>query len=90
MGLLFLQLMNKTDRMETAEKDKQQKLVIDVLSYIEAHYRDGDLNSLARQLHYDTRWLSKEIKKRTGQNYTACNSECYRKICRRQRDYIDN
>ncbi len=70
MGLLFLQLMNQTDKMETAEKDKQQKLVIDVLSYIEAHYRDGDLDSLARQLHYDMRWLSKEIKKRTGQNYT--------------------
>ena len=70
MGLLFLQLMNQIDRMETAEADKQQKLVMDVLSYIEEHYRDGDLDSLARQLHYDMRWLSKEIKKRTGLNYT--------------------
>ena len=70
MGLLFLQLMNQIDRMETAEADKQQKLVIDVLSYIEEHYRDGDLDSLAKQLHYDMRWLSKEIKKRTGLNYT--------------------
>lgn len=70
MGLLFLQLMNQIDRMETAEKDKQQKLVIDVLGYIEEHYRDGDLNSLARRLHYDMRWLSKEIRKRTGLNYT--------------------
>ena len=70
MGLLFLQLMNQIDRMETAEADKQQRLVIDVLSYIEEHYRDGDLDSLARQLHYDMRWLSKEIKKRTGLNYT--------------------
>lgn len=70
MGLLFLQLMNQIDRMETAEADKQQKLVMDVLSYIEEHYRDGDLESLAKQMHYDMRWLSKEIKKRTGQNYT--------------------
>lgn len=70
MGLLFLQLMNQIDRMETSEADKQQKLVMDVLSYIEEHYRDGDLDSLARQLHYDMRWLSKEIKRRTGQNYT--------------------
>ena len=70
MGLLFLQLMNQIDRMETAEEDKQQKLVMDVLSYIEEHYRDGELDLLAKQLHYDMRWLSKEIKKRTGWNYT--------------------
>lgn len=70
MGLLFLQLMNQIDRMETAEADKEQKLVMDVLSYIEEHYRDGGLDSLAKQLHYDMRWLSKEIKKRTGQTYT--------------------
>ena len=70
MGLLFLQLMNQIDRMETAEADRQQKLVMDVLSYIEEHYKDGELDSLAKQLHYDMRWLSKEIKKRTGLNYT--------------------
>lgn len=70
MGVLFLQLMNRIDRMETAERGKEQKLVMEVLSYIEEHYRDGELECLARQLHYDMRWLSKEIKKRTGQNYT--------------------
>lgn len=70
MGLLFLQLMNRIDRMETAEADKEQKLVMDVLSYIEEHYREGELEYLARQLHYDMRWLSKEIKKRTGKTYT--------------------
>lgn len=69
MGLLFLQLMNQIERMKTAEADKQQKLVMDVLSYIEEHYREGSLDALAKQLHYDMRWLSKEIKKRTGQNY---------------------
>lgn len=70
MGLLFLQLMNRIDRMETAKEDKEQKLVMDVLSYIESHYRDGELEKLANELHYDMRWLSKEIKKRTGQTYT--------------------
>lgn len=70
MGLLFLQLMNQIEHMETAKENKQQKLVMDVLSYIEEHYRDGDLETLARQLHYDMCWLSKEIKLRMGQNYT--------------------
>ena len=70
MGLLFLQLMNQIEHMETAEANKQQKLVMDVLSYIEEHYRDGNLETLAEQLHYDKSWLSKEIKLRTGVNYT--------------------
>ena len=70
MGLLCLQLMNQIEQMETAQADHQQKLVMDVLSYIEEHYRDGDLSSLANQLHYGVYWLSKEIKKRTGSNYT--------------------
>ena len=70
MGLLCLLLMNQIDRMETANTDKQQKLVMDVLSYIEENYRDGTLEALAKQLHYDMRWLSKEIKKRTGFGYT--------------------
>lgn len=40
MGVLFLQLMNRIDRMETAEQGREQKLVMEVLSYIEEHYRD--------------------------------------------------
>ncbi len=70
MGLLFLQLMNHMDKLETGEGSGQQKLIITVLSYIEEHYRDGELTQLANSLHYDFYWLSKEIKKRTGKTYT--------------------
>lgn len=70
MGLLFLQLMNCMDQLETDGVTKQQKLVISVLSYIENHYRDGELTELADALHYDIYWLSKEIKKQTGKTYT--------------------
>jgi len=69
MGLLFLQLMNYMDKLGTDTKG-EQKLIISVLSYIEDHYRDGELSELANQLHYDFYWLSKEIKKRTGKTYT--------------------
>lgn len=69
MGLLFLQLMNYMDRMETDTKG-EQKLIISVLSYIETNYREGELSELAELLHYDFYWLSKEIKKRTGSTYT--------------------
>ena len=70
MGLLFLQLMNHMDKLETDAGGEQQKLVITVLSYIEEHYRDGELSELAKELHYDLYWLSKEVKKRTGKTYT--------------------
>lgn len=70
MGLLFLQLMNHMDKLETDEGSSEQKLIITVLSYIEEHYRDGELRELANHLHYDFFWLSKEIRKRTGRTYT--------------------
>lgn len=75
MGLLFLQLMNHMDRMETGTENLSQKLVIDVLGYIEGNYRDGELTELAGLLNYDVYWLSKEIKKLTGRNYTELVQE---------------
>lgn len=70
MGLLFLQLMNYMDKMETKEAVGGSKMVIPVLKYVEEHYKDGTLAELASQLHYDKYWLSKEIKKKIGANYT--------------------
>lgn len=70
MGLLFLQLMNHMDKVVTDEKNNQQRLILSVLGYVEEHYRDGELTELAQILHYDLHWLSKEIKKQTGKNYT--------------------
>lgn len=70
MGLLFLQLMNYTDRMETGFGNRQQGVMISVLGYVEEHYRDGELSELAGLLHCDFYWLSREIKKITGRNYT--------------------
>lgn len=75
MGLLFLQLMNYTDRMETGFGNRQQGVMISVLGYVEEHYRDGELSELARLLHYDLYWLSREIKKITGKNYTELVQE---------------
>lgn len=70
MGLLFLQLMNQIDRVETDEASDGQKLIMTVLGYIEEHYRDGELSQLAGELHYDLYWMSREIKKQTGKTYT--------------------
>ncbi len=69
MSLLFLQLMNHTDKMETDISSSRQ-LALDVLRYVEEHYRDGELKELAETLHYDISWLSREIKRQTGGTFT--------------------
>ncbi len=69
MGLLFLQLMNHMDKMETDISDSRQ-LAMAVLRYVEENYRDGELGQLAESLHYDVYWLSREIKRQTGLTYT--------------------
>lgn len=69
MGLLILHLLNYMDKMETGEKQFDQELVINVLNYIEANYKDGSLSELAEIMGYDLYWMSREIKKRTGKTY---------------------
>lgn len=68
MGLLFMQLLNHTDRLIV--NSPEQEIVLHILRYVEEHYRDGSLTGVAELLHYDTAWLSREIKRRTGKNYT--------------------
>jgi AraC family L-rhamnose operon regulatory protein RhaS len=70
MGLLFLQLMNHTDKVTIGGNHFEQELMFTVLRFIEDHYKDGELTSLAETLHYDLYWLSRIIKKLTGKTYT--------------------
>ena len=69
MGILFLHLLDYTERL-VYEDHSEDEAVVQVLKYIEDHYNDGSLNECADLLHYDLYWLSREIKKQTGQNYT--------------------
>ena len=68
MGLLFMQLLNHTDRLTVS--DTRQETTLRVLRYVEEHYREGTLAEIANLLHYDPAWLSREIKRRTGKNFT--------------------
>ena len=68
MGLLFLHLLNHTDRL--IEHGHSDGDIIKVLAYVEENYQNGSLAELAENLHYDFYWLSKEIKSRTGKTYT--------------------
>ncbi len=67
MGLLFMQLLSCTDRL--IAQSAEEAAVVKVLRYIEENYRTGSLTEIAERLHYDLAWLSREIKRRTGQTY---------------------
>lgn len=71
MGLLFLQLLNYTDQMYASSHSFEEKLILHVLHYIDEHYKDASLTELAKELGYDVYWLSRTIKKYTGQTYKA-------------------
>ncbi len=68
MGLLFMQLMSFTDRL--AGSSAEQDVVLPVLRYVEEHYQDGSLTEIASQMHYNLAWLSREIRRKTGKNFT--------------------
>jgi AraC-like DNA-binding protein/mannose-6-phosphate isomerase-like protein (cupin superfamily) len=70
MGLLFLQLLNHTDKITVGKNQYEQELLLTVLRYIEEHYKDGNLTELANSLHYDLYWLSRMIKRLTKKTYT--------------------
>ena len=68
MGLLFMQLLNHTDKL--FHESREDAAIMDIFRYIEENYRDGSLTEAAKLLHYDFYWLSHEIKNRTGKTYT--------------------
>ena len=70
MGLLFLQLMNYTERVQVGEQYFEQEMLLGVYRYIEEHYREGSLSELAEELHYNFYTLSRMIRRLTGKNYT--------------------
>ena len=66
MSLLFLQLMANTQMLV----EPQEAATVQALSYVENHYISGSLAEAAALLHYDKCWLSREIKRKTGKNFT--------------------
>lgn len=73
VSLLLIELLAHTETLTT--HDREDALVWQVLSYVEAHYVRGDLARLARQLHYDIPWLSRKIKQKTGRTFTQLIQE---------------
>lgn len=70
MGLLFMQLLNYTDKLEQSEQDQfERKAVLTVLRYVEDNYKNASLSELSESLNQPVYQLSKWIKNITGQTY---------------------
>lgn len=70
MGLLFLQLLNYTEKIEQSDNDSyDNSITLSVLRYIEENYRDASLTKLAEELNQSVYSLSKLIKRSTGHTY---------------------
>lgn len=67
MGLLFLQLLNHTDKINRNDpKQHQQNMMFTALKYIEENYKSGTLEELSELLHQPSYYISKLIKKHSG------------------------
>lgn len=69
MGLLFLHLMHCTDKISHTLESYDQKLIFQVLKYIEENYKEGELTELAVILGVNIYWLSRTVKRLTGRTY---------------------
>ncbi|GAE91459.1 transcriptional regulator [Gracilibacillus boraciitolerans JCM 21714] len=70
MGLLILELIEEQNlTQEDTLQTSQHAFLTEVFRYIEEHYQDANLQSLAKQCHQTAYWISKQIKALTKQNF---------------------
>ncbi|MBE5962430.1 MAG: helix-turn-helix domain-containing protein [Lachnospiraceae bacterium] len=70
MGLLFVQLLNYTERIvRNEDKQYESGLVLSVIRYIEENYRTASLTEVCGQLNQSMGRLSKLIKAQSGSTY---------------------
>lgn len=71
MGLVFLQLLEHTDRIASGSSLAQlsQAMAVSALRYVEEHYTDGTLTELAEREHQSLYQMSRYIKAETGYTF---------------------
>lgn len=67
--LLFMNLSALSSDVRAESTGSWKDIVMTVLEYIDAHYTNGTLEEIASQTGYTTYYLSRILKKHTGQNF---------------------
>ena len=73
MSVLFLELTNHAEALSYPEHE--DAVAVKILRYIDREYTNGSLAEAAALLHYDVPWLSRQIKRQTGKNFTELVQE---------------
>lgn len=73
MGLLFMQLLNHTEKLTYSSK--REAAILKIFKYIEENFKNGTLCEAAKLFNYDFYWLSHEIKAQTGKTFTELMQE---------------
>lgn len=72
MTLLFLHLLNHTDKAITQRKDfKQNAIALSAIKEIEENYANANLSQIATHFGVSLSYLSRTIKETTGRSYTS-------------------
>lgn len=66
MGLLFINLINHSDKIKTSNNSFEQTITLKMLSYIDTDFKNASLSSFASKNGFDVYTLSRIIKKQTG------------------------
>ncbi|NMB44579.1 MAG: AraC family transcriptional regulator [Clostridiales bacterium] len=70
MGLLFLQLLNYTEKLDsTSPKQHEQNQVLNILQSIEENYQNISLTDIAKSTNQSVYQLSRLIKENTGSTF---------------------
>ncbi len=73
MQLIFMQLLANTESL--VAETKEDAAIFKLLNYIETNYINGSLSEVAKELHYDISWLSREVLRKTGKTFTQLMQE---------------
>lgn len=69
MSLLFQSLINHVDEVEVSKNSFDQQLTMELLHYIDTHYKNATLTDFASKKSMDIYTISRIIKKQTGKTF---------------------
>lgn len=69
MSLLFLSMINHSEKIIVSDRSFDQQLTMDLLRYIDTGYKDASLTAFANEKKMDVYTISRIIKKQTGRTF---------------------
>ncbi len=76
MTLFYYVLRNHIQNTEVEYRDRYNKDIIDILSYVRQNYAHISLESTAREFHYNPSYLSRLLRQSVGKSFSEMLREC--------------